>query len=205
MDSPVPGESADEIAAAIVQALARQDPAKALGLGSALAPLVTNRISLQARLAAWMAQAHQMNGNLEQALEDVRSAIALAQQADEPEATAPLRALKAQIVSAKAAMATAQTLPLPDTELGQAVEFISSGDLTNGARLARQARIRAQSEGNYRDEVFALLALARIPGQEDSAIRAAADVADESNDKNLVTAVAQAARSAKIELPRKTL
>ena len=205
MDSQRPNQSAEGVAAAIVQALARQDALKALQLCKQLTPMVEGRVRMQARLAAWKAQANQLEGDLEQALVDVRAAIALAQQADETEAIAPLRALKAQIVSAKAALSTAQSLPLPDTELGRAVEQISNGNMQDGGRLARQARIRAQSEGNHRDEVFALLALARIPGQEDSAIRAAAQVADESNDKNLVTAVAQAARAAKIKLPPKSL
>ena len=80
---------------------------------------------------------------------------------------------------------------------------MDAGDLEGGAALARQARIEAQSMGNARDEVFALLALARIDGQEDSAIRAAFAVADASDDKNLVTAVSRAAGAASVKIPKK--
>jgi hypothetical protein len=48
---------------------------------------------------------------------------------------------------------------------------------------------------------MALLALARAPGEAEAAVREAADVADRSNDMNLVTAVARAARAAGVVLP----
>ena len=191
----------EELAVALVQALARQDTEKTLTLCDTLAPLVDQRPSLQARLSAWRAQAHRLDGDLDEALIHIRSAIALAQQANESEAISALRGLKAEIVSGKAAIEAATQMPLPDTLLGRAVASIDNDDFSEGGKLARQARLLAQSEGNHREEVLALLALARIPGQEDSAIRAAYNVADESNDKNLVTAVARAAKSTKVNLP----
>ena len=51
--------------------------------------------------------------------------------------------------------------------------------------------------------MLALLALARVPTCTTEAILDAAAVADESNDMNLVTAVAQAAKAAKVVLPSK--
>ena len=192
----------DELAVALVQALARQDAAKALTLGELLLPMTTGRPALQARVAAWAAQAHQLNGDLDSALHQIRQAISLAQAAGETSAIAPLRQLKASIVSGKAAIAAAMAAPLPDTPVGRALTEIDNGNNEEGSRLARQARLLAQSEGNYRDEVLALLALARVPGQEDSAIRAAYLVADESDDKNLVTAVSRAANTANVELPK---
>ena len=193
---------AEELAVALVQALARQDADKALALSDALRPLSADRPTLQARLAAWTAQAHQLNGDLESALTHIREAIALAQAAGEVDAIAPLRHLKASIVSGRAAVSAAMQAPLPDTPVGRALAEIDGGRHEEGSRLARQARILAQSEGNYRDEVLALLTLARVPGQEDSAIRAAYQVADQSDDKNLVTAVSRAANMAKVELPK---
>ena len=192
----------EELAVAMVQALARQDVEKSLALGTALLPLVQERPALHARVAAWTAQAHQLNGDLESALTHIREAIALAQAAGETDAISPLRQIKASIVSGRAAIASAQQAPLPDTPVGKALAAIDEGNHEEGGRLARQARLLAQSEGNYREEVLALLALARIPGQEDSAIRAAYLVADESDDKNLVTAVSRAAHTAKVELPK---
>ena len=198
----VAGE-ADELAVALVQALARQDAGEALLLSDALGELIEHRPGLRARHAAWTAQAHQIQGNLAQAAVSIRHAIALAQAAGDTDAIPALKTLKASIVTGKVAQQNATEMPLPDTLLGRAVEAIDKGETEEGASLARQARIEAQSMGNARDEVFALLALARIDGQEDSAIRAAYDVADASDDKNLVTAVSRAAKSKNVPLPRK--
>jgi len=198
----VTGE-ADELAVALVQALARQDGDEAMALSKSLEPLIGDRPSLRARHAAWTAQAHQIQGDLALASTAIRQALSLAQAAGETDAIPALKQLKAAIVTGKVAQQNAAEMPLPDTLLGRAVSAINSGDTQEGARLARKARIEAQSMGNSRDEIFALLALARIKGQEDSAIRAAHDIADASEDKNLVTAVARAAKAAGVPLPKK--
>jgi len=195
-------QTADEVAVAIVQALARQDGERAVELCEAIAPLITERPALQARNAAWASQAHRILGNLDQALVFIREAIGLAQVAGDAQAIPALKALKVELVTGRAASKAAATAPLPDTLLGAALQAMDDGQLEEGGRLARQARLQAQSEGNAREEVFSLLALARIPGQEDSAIRAAHGVADQSDDKNLVTAVARAARAASVPLPK---
>jgi hypothetical protein len=192
---------ADELAVALVSALARQDGDAAMSLSHALGPLIENRPALLARHAAWTAQAHQIRGERSEAIAKVAQAIALATSAGETDALPALKTLEVQLMTGKSA--AAGNLPLPDTLLGRSVAALDLGDFTEGAKLARQARIDAQARGNPRDEVLSLLALARIPGQEDSAIRAAATVADASEDKNLVTAVSRAARAARIALPKK--
>jgi hypothetical protein len=197
-------EQADELAVALVQALARQDGGQALSIGTALGAIIGDRPALRARHAAWMGQAHQLQGNLEEALCSVREAITLAQTAEEIDALPALKALKVELVTGRAAVQAAAIAPLPDTLLGRALKAMDEGDTDDGARLARRARLQAQSEGDFRGEVFSLLALARVPGQEDSAIRAAYTVADSSDDKNLVTAVARAARAAAVPLPKST-
>jgi hypothetical protein len=194
---------ADELAVALVQALARQDGDEAMGIAMALDPLIGDRPSLRARHATWMAQAHQLRGELDQATSMIRHAINLATIAGDGDALPALMALKTQLVTGKIAALSAGELPMPDTLLGRAVQAMDQGDMDEGGRLARQARIEAQSVANSRDEVLSLLALARIPGQEDSAIRAAHEVADHSNDKNLVTAVSRAAHAAAVSLPKK--
>ena len=196
-------DEVDELAVALVHALSRQDGERALALATTLEPLIGDRPALRARHATWSAQAHQICGDFENAATQIRLAIALAQAAGESDALPGLKALKADIVRRKVASKSANALPLPDTLLGRAVSAMDAGDLEGGAALARQARIEAQSMGNARDEVFALLALARIDGQEDSAIRAAFAVADASDDKNLVTAVSRAAGAASVKLPKK--
>ena len=83
MDNVHTGDTADEIAVAVVQALARGEATKALSLIQKLEPLIEGRVPLQARTAAWSAQAHQILGDLDGALECIRTAIALAQQAND--------------------------------------------------------------------------------------------------------------------------
>ena len=194
---------ADELAVALVQALARQDGDEALALAMSLDPLIGDRPALRARHATWMAQAHQLRGEIDLATNMIRHAISLATIAGDADAIPALKALKAQLVTGKIAAASAGQLPMPETLLGRAVHAMDQGEMADGASLARQARIEAQSTANSRDEVLSLLALARIPGQEDSAIRAAYEVADQSDDKNLVTAVSRAARAAAVPLPKK--
>ena len=193
----------DEFAVGIVQALARQDGAEALELCRSLESTLGEQPQLRARHAAWAAQAHLLRGELAQAKTMINDAIALATVAGETDAISGLRGLKADIIRGKAAGSSAIPTALPDTLLGRACEALDRGEEQEGLRLARQARIEAQSVGNARDEVLSLLALARIPGQEDSAIRAAHEVADASDDKNLVTAVARAGKAANVHLPNK--
>jgi hypothetical protein len=193
----------DELAVAIVQALSRLDGDEALQLSQSLEPLLDDRTHLRARHAAWTAQAHLLRGDLDSARRLVNDAIALATVAGESDAIPALKSLKADIVLGKVAGQAATVVPLPDTLLGRACAALDAGDREQGLLLARQARIEAQSTGNARDEVLSLLALARISGQEDSAIRAAHEVADLSNDKNLITAVARAGKVANVRLPSK--
>ena len=194
---------ADELAVALVQALAHQDGDQALALSVALGPIIEDRPQQAARHAAWTAQAHLLRGEHDLARSSIKHAIALAQIAGEDDALPGLRQLQAQIFQSKTAVEASANAPLPDTTLGQACMALDKGEIEEGARLARAARTQAQATGDVREEVLALLALARVPGQEDSAIRAAHDVADSASDRNLITAVARAARAASVALPTK--
>ncbi len=192
---------ADELAVAMVQALAHQDGARALQIGENLEPLIDGRPALRSRHAAWTAQAHLLNGQHDAARTAVTEALILATEAGEDDALPSLRELQANVIRAKAATAAAQAAPLPDTPLGRALSAIDAGDLTSGTALAQDARASAHATGDHREEVFALLALARVPTETEAAIHAAHAVADASHDKNLVTAVARAARAAGVSLP----
>jgi hypothetical protein len=195
------GSQADELAVALVSALAQQDGEQALALSLALAPLVDDRPALAARHAAWTAQAHLLRGDMVLASTEIKRAIALAQGAGELDAVPALRQLETRVTQASATPLPKPNLPLPDTTLGHACKALDAGEFAEGARLARAARTQAQAAGDFREEVLALLALARVPGQEDSAIRAAYRAADASDDRNLITAVAKAAKVASIALP----
>jgi len=200
-DIRVQGE-ADELAVAMVQALARQDGEQALAISVALAPLITGRPTLLARHAAWTAQAHILKGEHTLARSMLKRAIALAEASGDIDALPALRKLSTEIFQAKAAAAAAQATPLPDTLLGKALAAIDEGYFSSGTDLALAAREAARADGDNREEVLSLLALARIPGRADTAVKEAQTVADASSDKNLVTAVARAARAAGVQLPK---
>lgn len=199
-DVMVQGE-ADELAVAMVQALARQEGDRALAIGVSLRPLIQTRPGLCSRHAAWTAQAHLMRAEFDMARREIKQGIALAIEAGDTDAVPALRDLQAQITNAKMASKAAAAAPLPDTLLGRAIAAINTGETDKGMTLAKQARAAAQLVCEPRDEVFALLAMARVPGEAPVAIQAAHKVADMSQDKNLVTAVARAAKAAGVALP----
>ena len=200
-DIRVQGE-ADELAVAMVQALARQDGKQALAIGVALAPLINDRPTLLARHAAWTAQAHILRGEHKLARTALKQAIALAEACGDTDAIPGLRKVSAQIFQAMSAAAAAASAPLPDTILGRAIGAMDEGDHAKATELAISARQAAKAAGDFREEVFSLLALARVPGRAAEAIKEAQTVADASSDMNLVTAVAAAARAAGIEIPK---
>jgi hypothetical protein len=88
------------------------------------------------------------------------------------------------------------------TPVGLAVEALDKGETKRGELLALGAHRLAVRDGDVREQVLALLALARIPHRTTAAIDEAARVADESGDANLVTAVAKAAKAAGHALPK---
>jgi len=193
---------ADELAVAMVQALARQDGDEALTVGALLGPAIEDRPSLLARHQAWTAQAHLLRGEHDLARASLKRATALAEASGDTAALPGLRKLAAEIFQVKASAAAAKAAPLPDTLVGRALAAIDTGDFKTGTDLALAARSAAKAEDDAREEVLALLALARVPGRADGAVKAAHAVADGSSDKNLVTAVARAARAAGIEIPK---
>ncbi len=195
--SSVPGQSSDPLAA-VVAALARRDGVRALVLLPAAREAAGDDVALQARVAAWHAQALQLQSRLDEAHEACTHALRLARSAGEARALAPLRKLHADITSQRAALAVATGTPLPDSALGRAAAAVDSG-APDALELCDVALTEAGEDP--REQVLALLTRARLPGEADQAVRKAARIADEVSDMNLVTAVARAARAAGVELP----
>jgi hypothetical protein len=198
---------ADNLALAMVHALRRGDLQGVIQQCESALHAADGRPALQARVHAWVAQAHLGLGQARSARTSLRLALALARFSDDTAGLEELKELQTRIFSASLASNQAPAhggaAELPDTPVAHAVAALDAGDLDTGARLARDARTLAQDQGDTREEVLALLALARIPGETGTAILAAADVADDAGDMNLVTAVAKAAKAAGITLEAK--
>jgi len=151
------------------------------------------RPDLCARGWTWLAQAHLQRNHIRPARNALRQAAAIATAIGDDAGLEVISNLR-RAVGAKAMQAAPP--PQTDTAVGRACAALDAGKLEEGAELARIAFAEATRDNNPREQVLALLALARVPGQAEPAIRRAAEVADHSNDRNLVTAVAHAARAA---------
>lgn len=194
--------TADDLALQVYRALQRRAPEAAARLGPSALAAAAGRPRLQGRLHAWIAQAHDHLGAGKAARTHLRAALKIARTLDDPEELAALRPLQEQIVS-RVVSASAPAPAPPVTGAGRASAAFDAGEPDLGERLARAALADARASGDERETVLSLLALARHPDQCESAIREAAAYADGTNDRNLVTAVAHAARAAGVHLATK--
>lgn len=185
----------DAAAAAAYQLLQARQPAEAVARLEALIDDAAERPALQARLHAWSAQAHLALYDPSAARRHLSRALRIARSQGDADALEALQPLQQMVFAALTARA-APGPELPDTPAARAVAAYDAGDPVEGARLALEARATAQQSGDAKEEVVALLALARSPEHTAGALLEAADVADRSGDFNLVTAVAKAARAA---------
>lgn len=188
-------------------ALKRGDGAAVLAMAPELLRTAGDNQPIKSRVLAWLGQAEMLEGNLSAASQAVRQAMAIAREIGDDKGQLALRGLQAQLMVKRqeARGGAAPTLPidLPNTPVARANAMIQMGDLTQGEALARTARKLAHEAGDAREEVLALLSLARIPTAVEEALSEAAAVADASGDMNLVTAVAHAAKAAGRPFPPK--
>lgn len=194
--------TADELALQVYRLLQRRDPDAAVRVGAIALEAAAGRPRLEGRLHAWMAQAHDQRGAGKQARSHLRAALKIARTLEDPEELAALRPLQEQIVSRVVSANVPAPAP-PATGAGRASAAFDAGEPELGERLARAALAEAREAGDDRETVLSLLALARHPDHREAAIREAADFADGTNDRNLVTAVAHAARAAGVQFAPK--
>jgi hypothetical protein len=209
----------DEAALATFDALRRKawDDVVALSAGI-VAP---DRPGLEARGAAYRAQALRALGRLDEAERAAAAAVQLARRAGDVAGVNELRTLHASILSSvgalrAAAQERARDATLVDTDeptlLGtragperaailvrRANAFADAGRRDEALACAERAHTEAVATGTPRERVLALLSAARVDAPE-RWIHAAHVVADDSDDQNLVTAVANAARAAGVHL-----
>ena len=189
----------DHLALHIYQCLQRGAHRDALARMAEAQTAAVERPALMARLLAWEAQAAAALGEGPRARQALRKARALAQAEGDTEGDAALAALQAQLM--QRLMAAKPPAPDEGTVVGRALAAFDRGDATEGLRLANQAYAIATDDNDARERVLALLAVARSPAHALDAIAAAAQIADDSGDFNLVTAVSKAAKMAGYTLP----
>jgi hypothetical protein len=152
---------------------------------------------LQGRILAWHAQALALQGQHRPALDSLREAIRLAKAHEPQEQVVALRRLQGDWLMALQTPPVEGQTAADTSTLGRALAAIKAGDTTLGEALADQAFADAQ---DAKEQVVALLALANLPHRAAEAIAAAAQIADDAGDMNLVTAVVRGARQAGVDL-----
>jgi hypothetical protein len=179
----------------MVLALKKGDGAKALEVAETAYEGAAGRPALEARVLTWWAQALQIAGDRDGARARLGAALAKAEEAGDAAGVESIQPLLAQL-------APVSKPPASATPVGLAVEALDKGETKRGELLALGAHRLAVRDGDVREQILALLALARLPHRTHAAIEEAARVADESGDANLVTAVAKAAKAAGRALPK---
>lgn len=195
----MPGLDADALTA--YRLLQSGDTVEARKLLETLLPQAAGRPGLEGRLHAWGAQACLALQDPKAARRHLSASLRLARAASDAEALEALAPLQQAVFAAMTA--AARPTPEPKTPAARAVAAYDAGRPDEGAALAREARRLAQAAGDAKEEVVALLALARTPALAGASLHAAAEVADTSGDRNLVTAVAKACRAAGVVLADK--
>jgi hypothetical protein len=195
---PDPDETVSDQEQAILEmvlALRKGDGAKALQVAEVAYEGAAGRPALEARVLTWWAQALRIAGDRDGARARLGAALAKAEEAGDGEGVAAIQPLLAELAPLAAK-------PSVTSPVGLAVEALDKGETKRGELLALGAHRLAVRDGDLREQVLALLALARLPHRTHAAIEEAARVADESGDANLVTAVAKAAKAAGRALPK---
>jgi tetratricopeptide (TPR) repeat protein len=188
-------EAADEAAERVYIALQQGDFSSALDSVEHALSLIENRPLLRARLLAWQGQAFFGLHQLEQAQQSVLRGLSLARKAKDTPGVEALRRLHREIVAGLAMRQ--RPLDATDSWISQSCIAFDEGQNKRGVELALKALSEADTP---RDQVIALLALARSPEQVQGAVFRAHQIAQSSEDFNLINAVAKAARAAKIIL-----
>jgi hypothetical protein len=198
----------------MVAALARGDHRYVLRTAELAVEVAAADPALLARVHTWVAQAWSKEGDTEQAREHLRLAIRAVKEAGDEVGLAQIRGLRRQVLDPARAPRdeTGEAVPSPapaaaaapswsgEDRAAQAIAALARGDADAAVAHAIAAREQARRAADPKGEVVALLALARVPGHADAALRAARDVADHSGDNNLVAAVVRGAREQGVDL-----
>ena len=192
--------------------LQRNQPQNVLTEGPDALRAAAGRPRLRARIHAWMAQAHWMQGDIANASQSLKRAKAIAKANQDDVGMKALLQLEETIkrprVVANAPMAPTRVLPeslrQPDASpLAKAVTALQQGNTTLAEEIADHALAVAINQKDPKEQVVALLILAQLEHRRTSALDQAAEVADGSQDMNLVTAVSKAAKSVGHQFPQK--
>jgi tetratricopeptide (TPR) repeat protein len=187
--------TADEAAERVYIALQQDDFSSALDSIEQALGLSEQRPLLRARLLAWQGQAFLGLHQLEPAQQSVLRGLSLARKAQDTHGVEALRRLHREIIARLAARHPPPDIA--DSWISKSCIAFDEGLDTRGVEFARKALDEADTP---RDQVLALLALARSPEQATDAVFQAHKIAQSSEDFNLISAVAKAARAAKIVL-----
>tara|TARA_Y100000589_G_scaffold307454_1_gene323147 strand:+ start:61 stop:495 length:435 start_codon:yes stop_codon:yes gene_type:complete len=122
----------------------------------------------------------------QKALYEIISGIRASKKLKNTEAEKSLRQLQKDCTDKLIAMRSAQAT---DGPLSEGLNLIKSGRIEQGRQNLSDLRDKADSEKDIKMSVLVRLALAEIEDQRIEALEEATQIADQSNDQNLIAAV----------------
>ena len=145
--------------------------------------------TIKARLLSWSAQSFEKQQKPEEARARYIQAIEAMQQCGAHDDIPPIRESLKRVEE----QIQLKTTPITRSNtLSQGIEMLTQSSPTKYGRaemLLLSSVAKADEENDLKQRVLARLALARIPSYQETMINEAYDIAQNSNDMNLITAV----------------
>ena len=191
--------NADTFADTIIEALKKSDADTVISIQNEALQTAVDQPDLLAKMHGWIAQAYLLKGNGEKAMKHSSKGIRHARSVFDDQGVKILKDIRSRAISIQ--QAQQQFNANSDSLLAQADEAFKSNNIERARALTEQAIQIADSEIDVREQILARLMMVRIVENKSDVLAEALEIADKSNDKNLVTAVKKAMDAIGIEIP----
>ena len=154
----------------------------------------------QPRFHGWYAQAYLNVKNPQKANLHCNTGIRLAKIIQDTQGVESLKELREQITAMLVALAGMQKQGGSKLEL--ALQAFADGDIELCKELGTMSLVEARNAQDSKQEILSLLALGKIPSEQDWSMSTAFQRSQEIGDQNLITAVKKSMDSLGIEIPK---
>ena len=180
----------DQLCQQIIVALKQQNPTSVIALSPELISRTNTQPDVQARAYGWLAQAYLLAQKTELAKSAIGKGIRLAKDIADSRGLAQLHSIQTQIITLQSTTHT--PLKHDKSPIGLALSAIEQEDFATALTHARKAILLADAGQQPKQRVIARLTMAKIPEHSGIALQQAQQIADQSDDHNLITAVKKA-------------
>ena len=186
-------EKIDRLCQSIIRSLRAQNATAVIALSPELIGMSTQQPAVQAQAYGWLAQAYLIADRHEQAMKSITKGLTLSARFNDQVGLAALQQIRDKIDIKTPAPAT---ITHDKSVLGSALAAIEREDYDNALIYARKAIMLADASQLIKEMVIARLTMAKIPDQTELALQQAQQLANDSGDHNLITAVKKASDEA---------